>query len=194
MSSASSALQVEHLTIIRRGRELVRDLSFTARVGELTWITGENGAGKSSLIRALGGRAVSGGRIIEHNVGARICYAPTMGVPQDVTVRSWFYFHHRIVKGGDALIADTDPFVPDVAASALLTALSTGEAKRLVLWSVLRAPADCLLLDEPYEHLSPSAKSRLTEILVGRSRQSIIVVATNQEVQGNTPNQLISIA
>ena len=192
-SFPASQLQVDRLTIVRRGRALVRDLTFTARAGELTWITGENGAGKSSLLRVLAGRASATGSVARHNLGPSVYYAPTMGAPQDATVRSWLYLHHRIVNGADALLAGTDPFLPDVPESALLTALSTGEAKRLILWSALRAPANCLLLDEPYEHLSPSAKARLTEILMQRARDAVVIVATNQDVPHHSVNQLITV-
>ena len=46
-------LQVTNLWIERGERDLCRDLSFSVRSGELVRIAGENGAGKSSLIKAI---------------------------------------------------------------------------------------------------------------------------------------------
>jgi ABC-type transport system involved in cytochrome c biogenesis ATPase subunit len=61
-------------------------------------------------------------------------------------------------------------------------ALSTGEAKRLLLSAVLARPAPFLLLDEPYEHLSDGGREVLTKLLMDRCRGSVVVVATNQPV------------
>src|SRR5262245_57063172 len=45
-------LAVEHLTVERAGRTVVRDVSFTVAPGEIVTVVGPNGAGKSSLLEA----------------------------------------------------------------------------------------------------------------------------------------------
>jgi ABC-type transport system involved in cytochrome bd biosynthesis fused ATPase/permease subunit len=57
--------------------------------------------------------------------------------------------------------------------------LSTGERKRLLL-DVLLMESGPLLLDEPFEHLSPDAKETLSNGLRNRARGHVVVVATNQ--------------
>jgi ATPase subunit of ABC transporter with duplicated ATPase domains len=72
------------------------------------------------------------------------------------------------------------PAAPDLRRS--FGSLSTGEAKRLLLWGLLRANRGPLVLDEPYEHLSRDAKAALTDILRARAERNTVVVATNQDV------------
>ena len=46
-------LTVRHLNVEIGSRTLIRDLSFRVKPGTLTWITGENGVGKTTLVRVL---------------------------------------------------------------------------------------------------------------------------------------------
>jgi ABC-type Mn2+/Zn2+ transport system ATPase subunit len=80
-------------------------------------------------------------------------------------------------------------FLPAVPSDRLLTEVSTGEAKRILLHALLTRATEVTVLDEPYEHLSSAAKQALTHVLLERARNSIVVVATNQDIpeQGNVP-------
>ncbi len=55
---ASKGLNVSHLTCERGYRELFNDLSFEVLPGEILHIKGENGAGKTSMLRILAGLAL----------------------------------------------------------------------------------------------------------------------------------------
>ena len=46
-------LQAVGLECVRGRRRLFRDLSFEAQAGELIWVAGPNGSGKTSLLRIL---------------------------------------------------------------------------------------------------------------------------------------------
>jgi branched-chain amino acid transport system ATP-binding protein len=50
-----STLSLEGLTVLRGGRQVVRDVSIEIPSGEVTALLGPNGAGKSSLVLAVGG-------------------------------------------------------------------------------------------------------------------------------------------
>lgn len=194
---SSPSLGVTGVTIAHGTRVVVRDVSFSAAPGTLVWITGDNGAGKSSLLRALAGRGNASGHVTRpsgHDLRNVCFYSPLMGVPTATTVRRWIEFNHRIQHGDTVVLAETDPLVPAVQPNALLTSLSTGEAKRLLLWGLLRVKRDFTFLDEPYEHLSPPAKHRLTEILLERSEHSVVVVATNQDVPDTEHKLVLEIA
>src|SRR5262245_29461410 len=70
-------LAVEHLTVARAGRTVVRDVSFTLAPGDVVTVVGPNGAGKSSLLEATLGLLppvsgfVSFGGIPLRDLGAR---------------------------------------------------------------------------------------------------------------------------
>jgi len=150
-------------------------------------VVGENGSGKSSLLRVLAGLArPAAGRVLRTggrgDANDRLYYAPEMRLPGRATVADW-------ARLSDALLCATGGAVYEGRLGAghakpehPLGRLSTGEAKRLLLDTLLRRPASFIFLDEPYEHLSPEAKSDLTAILLDRAEQSVIVVATNQGV------------
>ena len=179
------SIVVECLTIRARQRTIIDQLSFAVSAGTLLWITGENGAGKSSLLRALALRSDATGRLRMVPAAALTdiaFYAPRMSVPGHTTVGDWLAFNRHLHPTDAPALAEDHALVPNVSAAARLDALSTGEAKRLVLWSLLRIAKPFTFLDEPYEHLSPAAKGILTDILVERAKSSVVVVATNQDV------------
>jgi heme exporter protein A len=48
-------LAAQNLTCVRDERTLFSDLSFTVNAGDIVQVEGENGAGKTSLLRILAG-------------------------------------------------------------------------------------------------------------------------------------------
>ncbi|MGQ0561445.1 MAG: ABC transporter ATP-binding protein [Gemmatimonadota bacterium] len=190
-------LAARDLMIVSGRRTLVSGLTLTVRPGSLTWIVGENGAGKSSLLRVFARRASAAGSI-EYLPEPRLrdiaFYSPLMGPPAHVTVGRWLAFHHQLPAAPAARIAQADALLPDVRAAALLTRLSTGETKRLLLWGLLRVQRSFTFLDEPYEHLSPAAKHSLTDLLRARALRGVVVVATNQEVPDHGAMHVVEVA
>lgn len=49
----ATALVIDGVTLTAGARRLVRDVSLTARPGEVIGLVGPNGSGKSSLLRAV---------------------------------------------------------------------------------------------------------------------------------------------
>jgi ABC-type cobalamin/Fe3+-siderophores transport system ATPase subunit len=187
------SLRIDRLTLFTGSQVAIRDFSAGMKTGALTWITGENGAGKSTLLRFLSKADASDSRVTfePHPAITDITYyRPAMQVPEHVVVNAWLDFNRQL---SDEPAGNADRLLPDVNGAALLTRLSTGEAKRMLLWSVLRRSTPFTFLDEPYEHLSPSAKSRLTDILQNRARAGVVIVATNQDVPDIPAKQVIEL-
>jgi ABC-type uncharacterized transport system fused permease/ATPase subunit len=93
-----------------------------------------------------------------------------------------------VVGAWDRLVTDLRPDAepptqlrPELGPGRWIRRLSTGERKRLLLDALVRVPGG-LLLDEPYEHLSPGAKETLSGLLRERARTDLVVVVTNQAV------------
>jgi ABC-type transport system involved in cytochrome c biogenesis ATPase subunit len=169
---------------------ILSDFTWKHRPGEVAWVVGENGAGKSSFLRILAGRNRPTAGIVEWS-GRRcqphdlIYYHPTMGLPDQMTAGDWQRFVRRVVPA-----ATRYPVEPGILPATILPGkrverLSTGEAKRLALSALLRRDAPFLILDEPFEHLSRAAKELLAAHLIRRAEARVVVIATNQEIPGN---------
>lgn len=177
-------IRVEDLGIRRGGTWILRGFDWTHSAGQIAWLVGENGAGKSSLLRMLAGRGrPTSGRVVldagNDPAPRALYYHPGMRLPPEVRASDW----DRLV---DALTAGSrrhDDLRPSFARPRTrIGNLSTGEAKRLQLEAVLRQSAPFAFLDEPYSHLSESGQAALTEILEDRCRTAVVVVATNQSI------------
>lgn len=177
-------IRAESIVIEAGGRRLLENFTWAHTAGNIAWLMGENGAGKSSLMSVLAGRRrPSGGRVL-HMAGEgsernTLYYRPSMRLPADATVGEWRGLVKSLFRGDG--VPETDGLTPaELPSERALRKLSTGEAKRLLLGGLLARRAAFLLLDEPYEHLSPAAKEQLTNLLTARARREVVVVATNQ--------------
>lgn len=171
-------LTARELTVRRGPNPVVDRLALTVEPGGLFWIVGPNGAGKTSLLRVLAGldAPVTGTVVRTPRAGAPFLYFHSeMRLPGWSVVGAW----DRLVTGLAPGAAPPTPLRPPLASHRRVHRLSTGEGKRLLLDVLLRVPGS-LLLDEPYEHLSPDAKTALSRVLRERVRTDVVVVVTNQ--------------
>src|SRR5690606_18968110 len=66
-------LQAENMSCVRGGREVFGGLSFSVASGETLIVTGHNGAGKSSLLRAIAGLVrIAAGKLTLHGGDAEM--------------------------------------------------------------------------------------------------------------------------
>jgi heme exporter protein A len=154
-------LSVSGLTISRGERVLIRDLTFAVASGEVVALTGANGAGKTSLLRALAG-------FLRPDAGT-VAYE---GVDLSEARRRHLHWQGPLDglksarRAGDELAfqaryagADADGIAAAVGLLALtplldleVRQLSAGQKRRLALARLIAAPRPLWLLDEP---LSP---------------------------------------
>lgn len=177
---------------IRADRSLLSNFSWQHRPGGIAWILGSNGSGKSSLLRVLAGwQKPDAGHVAWGNVASAIHYFnPAMSAASDLRVGDFSSMVERMTARPDA---DAASLLPDTVSPAKrFGQLSTGEAKRILLWAVLLGGGGPLLLDEPYEHLSRDAKARLTQLLQDRAARDVVIVATNQDVPERGSDTLLT--
>jgi ABC-type Mn2+/Zn2+ transport system ATPase subunit len=176
----TAMLELNDVAVRRGSNPVVEGLSLTIRPGSVFWVVGPNGAGKTSLLRVMAGldRPLSGTVIRWAATDEPLLYFQSeMALPPSATVGDWECLVGRLLSttGAD----QRTPLWPDAGPSRRIARLSTGERKRLLLDALFRQLGS-LLLDEPFEHLSPDAKAALASLMEARSQTAIVVVATNQ--------------
>ncbi|GAA0461562.1 ABC transporter ATP-binding protein [Streptomyces sp. NPDC046215] len=170
----ATELAVEGVTLTAGARHLVRDVSLTARPGEVVGLVGPNGSGKSSLLRAAyrvlrpdaGCVRVDGAdawslpvRRLARTVAAVVQEA---GADFDLTVREVVAMgrspHKRLLDGDTAedlrIIGSALESVDagDLAERSF-DRLSGGERQRVLIARALAQQPSLLVLDEPTNHL-----------------------------------------
>lgn len=179
----SATLTCHDLTIRNGKRVVVDSFTWACAPPGVIWVTGSNGSGKSSLLQVIAGwrRAAAGTIRWADGAAAQLRYhAPALTAPPSLQVGHFAGFVTRHALTDHAAIHALYP--RSVGDHALFGKLSTGEAKRLLLWALLCNGDGPLVLDEPYEHLARDAKAALTAVLRDRATRQLVIVATNQDV------------
>lgn len=167
-------LEIEDLALARGGRRLFSGLSLNLAAGQACALTGRNGAGKTSLLRAVAG-------LIAPEAG-RISFGETD--PSDARARGLHLLGHLDgLKSGRTAREELDFWTrwnggsAEAAAGAArrleivplldleIRRLSAGQRRRLALARMLSAPRPLWLLDEPLSPLDSGWRARFGEIM-----------------------------
>ncbi len=186
-SDPEPAVVVDHLRVVRGGREVLPDLSLTVPVGRVVGLLGPSGSGKSTLIRAVVGvQEVAGGSVtvLGHPAGSPplrrlvgyVTQAPS--VYDDLTVHDNLHYFAGVAGAGTDAAADALDQV-DLADHARDRAgdLSGGQRSRLSLACALVGDPQVLVLDEPTVGLDPILRRDLWALfarLAGAGRTLLV--------------------
>jgi ATPase subunit of ABC transporter with duplicated ATPase domains len=173
---------LDHDELVAGDRAVLRDVRVTVGREERLRVSGPNGGGKTTLLRALLASRARGG------AGGHVLYLPQELEQTDVTrlVTDVFSMppetRGRVFSCFAALGSDPERLVLRRAADA--ARLSPGEARKLALALGLGRHAWALVLDEPTNHLDLPSILRLERALL--AYPGCVVVATHDDAFART--------
>jgi heme exporter protein A len=180
-------LTVDNLALVRGDRLLFEGLSLTAKAGEAIALTGANGAGKTSLLRAIAGfiRPAAGSVTFDTELE-----------PEDARSRGLHFLGHQDgLKTGrtawDELLFQTrwtggsetaaGGAVERLSLAPLLALevrkLSAGQRRRLALARLIASPRSVWLLDEPMAPLDTERRILFGALMAEHMEDGGIIIA-----------------
>lgn len=179
--SSASALRVDALTLSRGGRVLVRDLSLGLQPGEALVLTGPNGTGKTTLLRAIAGLVRPDAGSITAPLLAYLGHGDALKSAE--TVREAIGFAARLHGASDAKAALEAMGLSKLVFRAC-GQLSAGQKRRLALARLTLNPGARLwLMDEPAAPLDGDGKALLSRLVADfRVRGGMVIAATHADL------------
>lgn len=178
-------LKIQNLSASYNGRQVLHDVSFDVKNGEVLALIGPNGAGKSTIIRAASGVIPSTGHIRTNGDDfqslsplQRARYLAV--VPQAISLPPAFTVWETVLMGRTpylGFLGQASAHDEELARQALsrvnalafsdrrVGELSGGERQRVLLARALCQSTPILLLDEPTAHLDLQYQVSLLELI-----------------------------
>ena len=193
-------LEVTNLEVRYGRNHAVKGLSLTVGQDELIAVLGANGAGKSSLLRAVQGLVPASGGFVRFDGQDITQLSPPerlrrslVLVPEGRQIVIGLSVHENLQMGaycrtdGDVprdIEAIYDRF-PNLAARRKMPAsvLSGGEQQMLAIGRALLARPKLMMLDEPSLGLSPILVERLFELIVSLRGEGLAILLVEQNTQ-----------
>ncbi len=195
------AIQVNHVDFSYGPVQILFDVSFEVRRGEVLALLGTNGAGKSTILRVIAGLGTPSRGVVRLD-GRNITYVSPeqrthmgihllpggKGVFSDMTIRenlemaTWNYRDDR--DDMERRIAAALELFPELAErpDELAGSLSGGQQQLLALARVLACEPDVLIIDELSLGLAPIMVERLVEAIEELRATGMTIIVVEQSL------------
>ncbi|GEK27773.1 ABC-F family ATP-binding cassette domain-containing protein [Furfurilactobacillus siliginis] len=187
----------EHVDLSLGGHSLLSDFNLLIQGGDRIGITGNNGAGKSSLLNVLAQRIPvdSGTVTIGETVKLAYYTQQTEPIPGDKRMISYLNEVAETVKDKDGNEISTTNLLeqflfPRFMHGTLIRKLSGGEKRRLYLLKLLMSQPNVLFLDEPTNDLDIGTLTVLEDYL-SRFAGTVITVSHDRYFLDKVADQLL---
>lgn len=179
---------VQELSISYGGRNAVSNVSFELRPGHITVLVGGDGAGKTSILKALVGvLQPSAGRVMAPSKD-RIGYVSAgPGVYHDLSVEENLRFSGRAYGVGATRMNERIEQLLEVAGleparNRLAGKLSGGMRQKLALATAVLHDPELLVLDEPTTGVDPVSRADLWALIARSAASGTAVVSATSYI------------
>ena len=194
-SKISSALEALALTCVRGEKQLFADLSFQVSPGECLHVRGENGVGKTSLLRLLTG-------LSKPESGDVLWNQQSISAEPKTYHRDLFFLGHRDALKEELSALENLKMYAAIDGVALadenamlalrrfglrgrehlpVHCLSAGQKRRVLMARLVTRQARIWILDEPFNALDSRAVSELEALIEERLILGGIVILTSHQ-------------
>ena len=181
-------IECKDITIALDSREVLTGASCSIPKNSLTFLVGENGSGKTSLVRSILGLVpVIKGAISIHSSNGK----PVIGyVPQNIEFPKQFqmtvteYLNYSAEVSSqlvDTVLKRVD--FPENQAKSRITELSGGQVQKLLLAAELYRSPDILFLDEPLSNVDDASEKHIIDLILEIKNQGVAIVIITHDWQ-----------
>lgn len=182
-------ITIDAITIVRDGRQIIKEYSEKIPAGSITVIIGPNGCGKSTLLAAIAGDIVpSKGSITIDEVHPAHTSARTLAGVRAMAMQTQFFTLgftvRQIIEMAGSPFQVMEQLQLTEIADRHVTTLSGGESARVAIAQAIAQNAPVLLLDEPLAAQDVDSRRRIIELLkkLADSGTTVVVVAHSSEI------------
>ena len=192
----SQSISLTNIVVSLHGKTILDHVSWTIHRDEQWVILGPNGSGKSTLVKALwGGVPVQRGEIVSELSQAEIGYV-SFELHQHLMeyellqtqLREYSGKIHEITTAEEVILSGIESFSADRPDNLLhlrgvldrnITALSTGEMRRVLIARALMKRPKLLILDEPFDGLDVESRASLRQMIEEIMQSGIQLILIN---------------
>jgi lincosamide and streptogramin A transport system ATP-binding/permease protein len=166
-------LRLEHLSVELGGRAVLQDISFTVNAGERVAVTGPNGCGKTTLLRAIAGELPLAAGSVHLPRRVQVLRAYQQPLWQEGLLRD-----HIRAAGIDETLIRTVLGTLGVSGDVFdrpLETFSEGERKKVDLSRSFLEPGHLLLWDEPMNYIDLLSREQIEEVVLAHEPTMLFV-------------------
>lgn len=186
------SLRLNNVAVIRGNRLVLNSFSLEADAGDIIWIRGANGTGKSTLLRLVAGLLPKASGALDVD-GSMALADENLALDTNLSVEKALGFWTGLDRSSSSALEDALAATDLVGLADMpVRFLSTGQRKRASLARVIASGASFWLLDEPYNGLDSASAARLDAALLKHSASGgLALVAAHQAPSVNVAQSIL---